>query len=140
MKTRKVYTQQEFRDVWRVGVAWTARDDRELANRIANSTEALERTMPPTWSAPFYVAEIAEVEKGQPDEIKAPSHYYCTVKGVEIDCWDVEEQLGMRKEHFIASAFAYLWRCLHKGDTLKDLKKARAYLDREIAHREKNNG
>lgn len=71
------------------------------------------------------------------DEIRKPDHYYVVVNNTEVDCWAITDVLGLDKHYYIASAFAYLWRCLHKGDTLKDLKKARAYLDREISVREK---
>lgn len=65
------------------------------------------------------------------------SRYTATTPNGNVECWDVEEALGLDKHHYIASAFAYIWRCLRKGDTLGDLVKARNYLNREIANLEK---
>jgi hypothetical protein len=55
-------------------------------------------------------------------------------------CFDVMDARGMFTKYYIASAFTYLWRCDFKGDAaeaLRDLKKARRYLDWEIQRREK---
>lgn len=75
------------------------------------------------------------------DRINKPGHYYTTVNGTEVDCLAVVEALGFQRHHYIASAFAYIWRCLKKDATLMDLKKAVFFLNREITWREdaKNN-
>ena len=55
-------------------------------------------------------------------------------------CFEVMDALGLFTKHYIASAFTYIWRCDFKGDAaeaLRDLKKARRYLDWEIQRREK---
>lgn len=72
------------------------------------------------------------------NEVDKPKHYYVTINGVEVDCLGAVEALGMKNEHYIASAFAYLWRCLHKGSTLMDLEKAEHFIKREIAWRKAN--
>jgi hypothetical protein len=57
-------------------------------------------------------------------------------------CFDVMDALGLFTKYYIASAFTYIWRCDFKGDAaeaLRDLKKARRYLDWEISRREKAN-
>jgi hypothetical protein len=61
--------------------------------------------------------------------IKHPGHY--VVGGYE--CRLVMSALGLDKYWNLANAFKYLWRALHKGSTLQDLKKCRQYLDFEIA-------
>lgn len=64
------------------------------------------------------------------DPVNHPSHY--TRGGVEvidaIEAWDLGFCLG--------NTVKYVARAGHKGDALEDLKKARWYLDREIARRE----
>jgi hypothetical protein len=59
-----------------------------------------------------------------------PEHYRAHPSGVE--CIQVTEHLGF----LIGNVIKYLWRADHKGDALGDLRKARWYLDREIARRE----
>ena len=57
-------------------------------------------------------------------------------------CFDVMDALGLFTKYYIASAFTYIWRCDFKGDeaeALRDLKKARRYLDWEIKRRETAN-
>jgi hypothetical protein len=52
---------------------------------------------------------------------------------VTIECFDVLEALGLHENAYRMCAFKYLWRAGRKTlDPLTDLKKARAYLDREI--------
>lgn len=68
-----------------------------------------------------------------PEEINHPPHYggedniYEAIKVIEA--WNLGFNLG--------NTVKYISRAEHKGATLKDLKKARWYLDREIANREK---
>lgn len=69
--------------------------------------------------------------------VSKPQHYYTTINGVEVDCLAALEALGLQNHHYIASAFAYIWRCLYKGSTVTDLKKAVFFLNREIQQREK---
>ncbi len=60
-----------------------------------------------------------------------PSHYTSHPSGVE--CIQVTEHMNFN----MGNAVKYIWRADEKGDPLKDLKKARWYLDREIARRSK---
>lgn len=64
------------------------------------------------------------------DVINKPAHY--TRGGVEtidaIEAWGLGFRLG--------NCVKYLSRAGHKGDRLEDLKKARWYLEREIAAEE----
>ncbi len=63
------------------------------------------------------------------DEINAPSHYR-SPGGLESV--HVIEEFGLRENHYLACVVKYVLRHQRKGDPLKDLRKARAYLDREI--------
>lgn len=67
-----------------------------------------------------------------------PEYYHNQIKGVDVECWDILDSTGLKNHYYIASAFAYLWRCLKKENTLKDLVKARNFLNKEIADRESN--
>lgn len=64
------------------------------------------------------------------DPVNAPSHYRSHPSGVE--CITVTEHMSF----CIGNATKYLWRADLKDDALEDLKKARWYVDREIARRE----
>lgn len=68
----------------------------------------------------------------KPDPVNHPAHY--TMGRVEvidaIEAWDLGFHLG--------NAVKYIARAGRKGDALEDLKKARWYLDREIARREED--
>ena len=61
------------------------------------------------------------------DAVEHPSHYTSHPSGVE--CIQVTEHMGF----CVGNAVKYLWRAGLKGPTLEDLKKARWYIDREIA-------
>lgn len=65
------------------------------------------------------------------DAVNHPPHYNGHPSGVE--CIDVVEHMGFN----LGNAIKYVWRCDGKGDAIKDLKKARWYIEREIAKREK---
>jgi uncharacterized protein YciU (UPF0263 family) len=68
------------------------------------------------------------------DIVNHPKHY--TRGGIEtidvIEAWELNFHLG--------NAVKYISRAGHKGDAIEDLRKARWYLDREIARREKDIG
>jgi hypothetical protein len=59
-----------------------------------------------------------------------PEHYRCHPSGIE--CIQITEHLSFP----IGNIIKYAWRAEYKGDALGDLRKARWYLDREIARRE----
>ena len=65
------------------------------------------------------------------DAINHPVHYVngpaCPHCGNTIECITVTEEMGF----CLGNVVKYIWRRNLKGDTLKDLKKARWYLDRE---------
>lgn len=61
-----------------------------------------------------------------------PGHYRQHPTGVE--CVEIAEHFGFN----LGNALKYIWRADHKGHATEDLRKARWYLDREIARREKH--
>lgn len=61
------------------------------------------------------------------DPVNHPSHYTKHPSGVE--CIEVVEHMNFCR----GNAIKYLWRAGDKGNELEDLKKARWYIDREIA-------
>lgn len=60
-----------------------------------------------------------------------PAHYTSHPSGVE--CITVTEHMNF----CVGNAVKYLWRAGLKGDALEDLRKARWYVDREIARLER---
>mgnify|MGYP003627065911 FL=1 len=75
------------------------------------------------------------------DPIKEPSHYKIQIRSsvhnVDIDAWDISDALFLN-DALLWNTLKYLFRvgCGGKSNDLQDLKKARQYLDREIARRE----
>jgi hypothetical protein len=72
------------------------------------------------------------------DEINHPSHYTSgSMSGIE--CWDHYE-LAMNTDEFRGAMknniYKYIFRQGKKDEVVKELKKARAYLDRWIAFEE----
>lgn len=63
------------------------------------------------------------------DVVEHPAHYTAHPSGVE--CIQVTEHMGFN----LGNAVKYIWRCDLKQDAVEDLKKARWYIDREIAKR-----
>lgn len=63
------------------------------------------------------------------DPVNHPKHYTEHPSGVE--CIQITEHMGF----CLGNAVKYIWRADLKSDAIEDLKKARWYLDREIALR-----
>jgi hypothetical protein len=63
------------------------------------------------------------------DPVNHPQHYTTHPSGVE--CIQVTRHMGFN----LGNAIKYIWRADLKDDAVKDLKKARWYLDDEIAKR-----
>ena len=63
------------------------------------------------------------------DQVNHPSHYNWHPSGVE--CATIAEAFGYN----LGNAIKYIWRCDHKDQPIQDLKKAVAYLEREITRR-----
>ena len=66
-----------------------------------------------------------------PDPVNNPKHYTGHPSGIE--CIQITEHMGFN----LGNALKYIWRCDLKKDAIEDLKKARWYIDRELAKREK---
>jgi hypothetical protein len=70
------------------------------------------------------------------DVVNHPSHYTSSPAkcecGKPIECIQITEHMGFN----IGNSVKYLWRCDLKNDAIEDLKKARWYIDRELAKRE----
>ena len=72
------------------------------------------------------------------DNVNNPKHYTssaatCSKCGAVIECIDVSRHFSFA----IGNVIKYLWRFMHKGVPLEDLKKARWYLDDAIKQMEK---
>jgi hypothetical protein len=61
------------------------------------------------------------------DPVNHPKHYISHPSGVE--CIEVTEHFNFNK----GNAIKYIWRSSDKGKEVEDLRKARWYIDREIA-------
>ena len=82
--------------------------------------------------------EQGVVKPEAPDYVNKPPHY---TKG-GIECADALDAMVSSYPDTNAAALAwqvgkYVWRHPHKENPVQDLKKARWYLDRLIAHHEK---
>ena len=67
---------------------------------------------------------------GEADPVNHPAHYTSHASGIEVI--QITEHMGF----CLGNAVKYILRCDLKGNAIEDLKKARWYLDREIATRE----
>lgn len=61
------------------------------------------------------------------DPVNHPKHYTEHPSGVE--CIEITEHFNFNK----GNAMKYIWRSADKGKEVEDLRKARWYIDREIA-------
>lgn len=71
------------------------------------------------------------------DPVNNPPHYNnspaaCSC-GRRVECIDVTRHYSFN----VGNAIKYLWRCDLKGNAIEDLKKAKWYIEDEIAKREK---
>jgi hypothetical protein len=81
--------------------------------------------------APIEQLPHGAVEPLTPSEVDHPKHYtQYAVGGKPLECIDVLEALDL--PFHLANAMKYIWRHREKGG-VKDLEKARWYLDRYIA-------
>jgi hypothetical protein len=65
------------------------------------------------------------------DPVNNPKHYTSHPSGIE--CVQITEHMGF----CLGNAVKYIWRADLKADAIEDLKKARWYIEREIALRER---
>ncbi|MEM9358383.1 MAG: DUF3310 domain-containing protein [Pseudomonadota bacterium] len=64
------------------------------------------------------------------DDVAHPTHY--NTHPSKVECITITEHMSF----CLGNVIKYVWRADLKDDAIKDLKKARWYLDREIAKRE----
>lgn len=84
----------------------------------------------PTYGRDVYGLADPPPWETTPDPVNHPPHYTAHPSGIE--CIQVTEHMGF----CLGSVVKYIWRADLKGNGLEDLRKARWYLDREIANRE----
>lgn len=67
------------------------------------------------------------------ESVNHPAHYTSSPArcgcGAGIECIQITEHMGF----CLGNAVKYIWRAELKGNALEDLKKARWYIDRQIA-------
>jgi hypothetical protein len=63
------------------------------------------------------------------DSVNRPKHYTSHPSGVE--CIQITEHMGFN----LGNAIKYIWRADEKNDAIEDLRKAKWYIEREIAKR-----
>lgn len=68
--------------------------------------------------------------KDHTETVEHPPHYNLHPSGIE--CIQVTEHLNF----CLGNAVKYIWRADLKHDAIEDLKKAKWYIEREIARRE----
>ena len=66
------------------------------------------------------------------DDVNHPTHYTKHPSGIE--CIEITEHMNFN----CGNAVKYIWRADLKEDAIKDLKKAKWYIEREIMRRLKN--
>jgi len=76
-------------------------------------------------------AEEDKPEEPQHDAVEHPKHYTSHPSGIE--CIQITEHMGFN----LGNAVKYIWRADLKHNAIEDLKKAKWYLDRELAKRER---
>lgn len=64
-----------------------------------------------------------------PDPVNSPAHYTSHPSGVE--CLTITRHMGFN----LGNVLKYVWRADLKGAAVEDLRKARFYIDDEIARR-----
>lgn len=71
------------------------------------------------------------------DPVNHPKHYNSSPAkcecGKRIECIEVAQHMTFN----LGNVIKYCWRAGEKGDAIEDLRKARTYLDYEIARLEK---
>lgn len=72
---------------------------------------------------------VDEVEQPADDPVNHPKHYTAHPSGIE--CIQITEHMGFN----LGNAVKYIWRADLKNDAIEDLKKAKWYIEREIAKR-----
>lgn len=143
-------TRYDMRSGRYMGRATAFRAWVELRSRVIDGTLShvcVRFTEPGERSSRAFVADdSADSLKQQMANVLGPDfkldvdEFMGKVRGVDhpphyasgpIECIDVIDQLGLG--YRLGNAMKYIWRAGRKGSRIEDLRKARWYLDREIA-------
>jgi len=81
-------------------------------------------------NADYAVKALIATESAVADDVNKPEHY--TLLRAASDAFSVMQQIGLLTNYPVATAFKYLWRCNNKQNYLKDLKKARWFINKAI--------
>lgn len=79
---------------------------------------------------PFPKWDLGLLHIPDADPVEHPTHYTGHPSGIE--CIQITEHMGFN----LGNAVKYIWRCDLKLDAIEDLRKAKWYIEREIAKRE----
>ncbi|AIM50382.1 hypothetical protein PBI_OMNICRON_49 [Mycobacterium phage Omnicron] len=98
-------------------------------------SDVIDVELPGMWECADFIdtsedPQPADLDEPAADAVNHPSHYTSHPSGVE--CITITEHMGFN----LGNALKYIWRCDLKNDAIEDLRKARFYIDREIAKRE----
>ena len=96
----------------------------------AKCQKVVHKPMPDWHGIRNYTAEELSEKAALADPVNHPAHYTSHASGIEVI--QITEHMGF----CLGNAVKYILRCDLKGNAIEDLKKARWYLDREIAKRE----
>lgn len=102
-----------------------------VANQLSERAERIARENGAVLRRSGACAPGDDAEPAEPELVNHPAHYNQSPSGVE--CIDVVEHMTFNA----GTAVKHLWRCGLKGDALVDLRKAKWYVEREIARLEK---
>jgi hypothetical protein len=105
-----------------------AAEDKNVNTHILKGLDECILNLPPGFE--FDQTKLGKITP-MPDLVNHPPHYKAHPSGVE--CIQISEHFGF----CLGNAIKYIWRAAEKGEQIKDLKKARWYLDREIQRLEK---
>lgn len=84
------------------------------------------------WCMGGHGGDIVRFRKADGDPVEHPKHYTSHPSGIE--CIQITEHMGFN----LGNAMKYIWRAdLKHDDATEDLRKAKWYIEREIAKRSK---
>lgn len=109
--------------------AVTRLDGRDVLRAVADATDDEHREFEPGKFECSACKTFPETPVDTVDPVDHPPHYTSHPSGIE--CIQITEHMGFN----LGNALKYIWRCDLKENSIKDLEKARWYVDREIARR-----
>lgn len=120
-EVQKLFNTRE--DEWDAGIQKTL--DRDMPGWREDFPE-------PEWRRGGQIETFRDPYEGtrKYDTVDQPEHYTHS----KIEVWDAIGEWGLN--YYLGNVIKYVARADHKGKPLEDLRKARAYLDKEIATRQ----